>query len=140
MTRWEYARLESTDQGINVRFTHRQGWTGLTPEAFFDTLRKLGDEGWELVAALPLSASATFSVPGEPSREPPRDPRDARLGNPTPAGPASAQPPTTIFHVTTDRWLVFKRPQPEAPAGDAGGDVIKGLVGRHLLKGKLPLP
>ncbi len=149
MTRWEYARLESSDAGINVRFTHRQAWTGLAPEAFFETLRKLGDEGWELVAALPLAASANHAAPGEPTREPSRDSRSERdprpvasaAGGPT-SGPASAQPQTTTFHVTTDRWLVFKRPQPDAPPAerDQGADMIKGLVGRQLLKGRLPLP
>ena len=44
VTRWEYARLESTDRGISVICTHREPWIGMSPEAFLDTLRRLGDE------------------------------------------------------------------------------------------------
>jgi hypothetical protein len=120
MTQWEYARLESTERGINVTFTHRQTWAGIAPEAFFHTLGRLGDEGWELVAALPLTLSATSS--------------------PSSASGPSRAPET--YQLTPDRWLVFKRPQPEPPPEqrDAGADMIKGLVGRQLLKGRLPLP
>ncbi|MGH2353091.1 MAG: hypothetical protein ACRDJN_15910 [Chloroflexota bacterium] len=138
MERWEYARLESTATGINVVFTHQQPWSGLAPEAFFDTLRRLGDEGWELVTALPLAATAHYEA--DPDQEQPdrHDPRMARE-------PGRDQPPPQRMNlqVATDRWLLFKRPQPAAPpqqGGDQGADVLKGLVGRQLLKGKLPLP
>jgi hypothetical protein len=57
LTRWEYARLESTGSGVGVVFTHREPWPRQAPETFFDTMRRLGDEGWEVVSALPLGAS-----------------------------------------------------------------------------------
>ena len=119
VTRWEYARLESTDRGISVVFTHREAWTGVPPEAFFDTLRRLGDEGWELVAALPLAALAEGT---------------------------SFQPGMRL-QVMTDRWLVFKRPQPETGSAETGtpgapatpgADVVRSLAGQ-LLKSKLPV-
>ena len=108
MTRWEYARLASTADGVDVVFTHRQAWTRQSPELFFDTLRRMGDEGWEVVSAMPLSI-------GE------------KAGG---------------FTVESDRWLLFKRPLPEPPAGQdtKGEDMLKGFVGRQLLKGRLPLP
>jgi hypothetical protein len=108
MTRWEYARLSSTGDGVDVIFTHRQGWPRQAPDLFFDTLRRLGDDGWELVSALPL----TISSAGE------------------------------AFKVEPDRWLLFKRPLPEPPPGQEmkGEDVLKGIVGRQLLKGRLPIP
>jgi hypothetical protein len=152
MTRWEYARLESSERSINVVFTHRQAWTGIAPDAFFQTLGRLGDEGWELVAALPLLATAsaaqtaaattgaagTAGVPDPRERRDPRDPRPAPPSSPT---PLPLQPMT--LQVSPDRWLVFKRLQPE-PGEEQGigpaADVIKGLVGRRLLKGGLPLP
>ena len=108
MTRWEYARLSSTGEGVDVIFTHRQGWPRQAPDLFFDTLRRLGDDGWELVSALPL----TLSAAGE------------------------------TFKLEPDRWLLFKRPLPEPAPGQEmkGEDVLKGIVGRQLLKGRLPLP
>ncbi len=138
MPKWEYARLESSDVGINVVFTHRPPWTGLPPEAFFETLRRLGDDGWELVAAIPLVATAMPVAPEPaPSRQPERE-RMERYG-PTRAAP-EPPPPASGWNVRTgtDRWLVFKRPQPEA-APPPGADVLKGLSGQ-LLKGRLPLP
>ena len=120
MTKWEYARLESSDQGVSVVFSHQVPWTGLAPEAFFDTLRRLGDEGWELVTAIPLAAQARFES-------------EERAAGPT------------LQHMRlrldTDRWLVFKRPQPEAPESkSAQTDLVKDLVQRQLLKGRFPLP
>jgi hypothetical protein len=114
MTRWEYARLESTDQGVGVVFTHREAWPKQGPEAFFATLRQLGDEGWELVSALPLGAAV-------------RHPQ---------------QPDQLQLRVEPDRWLLFKRPLPDPPASQEkkGEDVLKDIVGRQLLKGRLPLP
>jgi hypothetical protein len=141
MPKWEYARLESTDAGINVVFTHRQAWTGLAPEAFFETLRRLGDDGWELVAALPLLATAApVAVDAAPAREQAGRERIERYGQAPPPEP----PATTTWNVRigTDRWLVFKRAQPEAapqPSGAQSADVLKGLGGQ-LLKGRLPLP
>jgi hypothetical protein len=158
MTRWEYARLESTERGINVVFTHRQAWTGITPESFFQTLGRLGDEGWELVAALPLTAMAAgvpvpASAPagagtsvsagaGVADSRDARDSRDPRERAAPPSAAALQLPQNVTLQVTPDRWLVFKRPQPEpAPEQSSqGADIIKGVVGRQLLKGRLPLP
>ena len=108
MTRWEYARLQSTGQGVDVVFTHQQPWPRQTPELFFDTLRRMGEDGWEMVSALPLTVS----------------------------------PEGSGYKVEPDRWLLFKRPLPEAPAGQEmkGEDMLKGIVGRQLLKGRFPLP
>jgi len=120
MTRWEYARLKSTDEGLDVVFTHRQAWPAQAPEQFFDTLRRLGDEGWEVVSAMPLSAASRVDWAGK------GDP-DKRAGE---------------FTVQPDRWLLLKRPVEEAPAKQEtkGEDVLKGIVGRQLLKGRLPIP
>jgi hypothetical protein len=112
VTRWEYARLSSTGEGVDVIFTHQQGWPRQAPDLFFDTLRRLGDDGWELVSALPLTLSA--------------------------GGPGS-----DTFKVEPDRWLLFKRPLPEPVAAaqeTKGEDLLKGIVSRQLLKGRLPLP
>jgi hypothetical protein len=108
VTRWEYARLSSTKGGVDVQFTHRQAWPSQAPDLFFDTLRRLGDDGFELVTALPLTISAGKEE----------------------------------FTVEPDRWLLFKRPLPEAPASTEmkGEDMLKGIVGRQLLKGRIPLP
>ncbi|MGI8423278.1 MAG: hypothetical protein ACR2NO_04065 [Chloroflexota bacterium] len=109
MTRWEYARLQSTGEGVDVVFTHRPAWARQGPELFFDTLRRMGDDGWELVSAMPL---------------------------------AWKHPPGDTYVTEPDRWLLFKRPLPEAPATQEmkGEDVLKGIVGRQLLKGRIPLP
>lgn len=114
MARWEYARLESVAEGVGVVFSHRQPWPRQAPEAFFDTLRRLGDEEWELVAALPLAASV----------------KDAK------------SPQSMSLRIEPDRWLLFKRPLPDPPPDQAmkGEDMLKDLVSRQLLKGRLPLP
>ncbi|HEU5317496.1 MAG TPA: hypothetical protein VFX49_15395 [Chloroflexota bacterium] len=93
---------------MDVVFSHRQAWARQSPELFFDTLRRLGDEGWEVVSAMPLAVAEK-------------------------AGGFSVEP---------DRWLLFKRPLPEPQTGHEtkGEDVLKGIVGRQLLKGRLPLP
>ncbi|MDQ3700042.1 MAG: hypothetical protein M3442_03865 [Chloroflexota bacterium] len=119
MTKWEYARLESTERGVSVVFTHREPWAGLASSAFFETLGRLGDEGWEVVSALPLAAAADFESQG-----------------------SSGQPPTPQkmrLRLETDRWLLFKRPQPAEPESRSSHpDLVKNLVERQLLKGKLP--
>jgi hypothetical protein len=152
MTRWEYARLESTDAGVGVVFSHRQPWQRLAPEAFFDALRQLGDEGWELVSAMPLAAVATSAAtepgpaaPPAPAGPPGRDPRDARDARDL-REPREPHPPPPgrrlSLRVGTDRWLIFKRPLPDEPPdqASAGADMLKGIVSRHVLKGRLPLP
>jgi hypothetical protein len=119
LLKWEYARLESTATGVGVVFTHREPWTGLPPESFFDTLRRLGDEGWELVTAIPLAAGAEFET------------------EPRPSGPTLQR---MRLRLDTDRWLVFKRPQPIEPERGQQADLVKDLVQRQLLKGRLPFP
>jgi hypothetical protein len=121
MNRWEYARLESTAKGVNVVFSHREAWTEIAPDAFFDTLRRLGDEGWELVSAMPLAAAADFE---SDSRSHPSGPLLQRMR----------------LRLDTDRWLVFKRPQPAEPEKSSQTDIVRDLVQRQLLKGRLPLP
>lgn len=134
MTRWEYARLESRASGVNVVFTHRQPWTGLSADSFFDALRRLGDEGWEVVSVLPLAAEVT-STPGH-APGPDRD--RERLGHGASEPPAA--PGAMSFAVGTDRWLLLKRVQPELPPGTQQTDMIKDLVSKHVLKGRIPLP
>lgn len=120
MTKWEYARLESTERGVSVVFTHREPWAGLEASAFFETLGRLGDEGWEVVSALPLAAAADFES-------------DVKLG----MGPVTPQ--KMRLRLETDRWLLFKRPQPAEPESKSSHpDLVKNLVERQLLKGKLP--
>ncbi len=112
MTRWEYARLKSTNEGVDVVFTHRQPWASQPPEQFFDTLRRLGDEGWEVVSAMPLAWHQKTA-------------------------------PDPEYVVDPDRWLLLKRPIPEPPPPGQetkGEDLLKGIVGRQFLKGRLPLP
>ncbi len=119
MTKWEYARLESTERGVSVVFTHREPWTGLAPSAFFETLGRLGDEGWEVVSALPLAAAADFESEMQ--------------------APGAYTAHKMRLRLETDRWLLFKRPQPAEPEGrSAQPDLVKNLVERQLLKGKLP--
>ena len=111
MTRWEYARLKSTNDGVDVVFTHRQAWASQPPEQFFDTLRRLGDEGWEVVSAMPLAWH-------------------------------QSEAKTADYVVDADRWLLLKRVVPEPAPGQEtkGEDLLKGIVGRQLLKGRLPIP
>jgi hypothetical protein len=120
LLKWEYARLESTTSGVNVVFTHRESWTGLPGDAFFDTLRRLGDEGWELVTAIPLAAGAEFET------------------EPRPSGPTLQR---MQLRLGTDRWLVFKRPQYQEPErANPQADLVKDLVQKQLLRGRFPLP
>ena len=91
-------------------------------------MRKLGDEGWELVTAVPLAAGAELE-PDSPSS--PSSPSAA-----TRAGARKMR-----LRLETDRWLVFKRPQPPEPEkGSAQADLVRDLVQRQLLKGRFPLP
>lgn len=50
---WEYAFLiwdgDGPDDYRIVRFSHRQAWTPLAGNEYMQTLRELGDEGFELV-------------------------------------------------------------------------------------------
>jgi hypothetical protein len=125
LLKWEYARLESTAEGVNVVFTHHESWTGISADAFFDTMRKLGDEGWELVTAVPLAAGAELEADAPSS----------------PSAATRAGPRKISLRLETDRWLVFKRPQPPEPEkGSAQADLVRDLVQRQLLKGRFPLP
>ena len=133
LTRWEYARLESNDDGVGVVFTHRPAWPRQAPDVFFDTMRRLGDEGWELVSALPLGGSGTLSMNAGTAAGP--------TGSAGPGVPTHAPGQVTV-RLGTDRWLMFKRPVPEPPPSSttSGEDLIKGVISRQLLKGRLPLP
>jgi hypothetical protein len=151
MTKWEYARLQSQETGLNVVFTHRPAWTGLAPEAFFETLRRLGDEGWELVAAIPLAADAAYEYAPEPApghEERSRDERerwpDGRDGRSPTAAAAAAHaargPQRMTLQVGTDRWLMFKRPQPEPPSKPSGPvGMLKELAPIPPVLKRLPL-
>jgi hypothetical protein len=50
---WEYAILvwdgDGRDDYRIVRFSHRQAWTPIAGNEYIQTLRELGDEGFELV-------------------------------------------------------------------------------------------
>jgi len=52
-TPWEYAIMvwdgEGRDDYRIVRFSHRQAWSPIDGDAYMQTLRELGDEGFELV-------------------------------------------------------------------------------------------
>lgn len=149
MTKWEYARLQSLATGVNVVFTHRPAWTGLAPESFFETLRRLGDEGWELVAAIPLAADASYEYAPQPAQaheDRRRDERwsDDRGGRATVAAPPSPDSPSgpqrMSLQVSTDRWLMFKRPQPEPPSKPSSPvDMLKDLAPIPPILKKLPL-
>jgi hypothetical protein len=57
MQRWEYAELlwGGRDRGAvrMVTFTHRaERWEPLDRGACLETVRRLGDEGWEMVSAV----------------------------------------------------------------------------------------
>jgi hypothetical protein len=135
LRRWEYARLESTDDGVGVVFSHRPAWPRQAPDAFFDTLRRLGDEGWELVSALPLGGTGTLTMGagGPPGPG----------GGSSPAGQTRAERAEQVtMRLGTDRWLMFKRTVPEPPPsqGTTGEDLLKGVISRQILKGRLPLP
>lgn len=50
---WEYAIMiwdgEGRDDFRIVRFSHRDAWTPISGNEYMQTLRELGDEGFELV-------------------------------------------------------------------------------------------
>ncbi|MFN8590493.1 MAG: hypothetical protein U0031_03445 [Thermomicrobiales bacterium] len=50
---WEYAIMvwdgDGRDDYRIVRFSHRQAWTPIAGSEYLQTLRELGDEGFELV-------------------------------------------------------------------------------------------
>lgn len=50
---WEYAILiwdgEARDDYRIVRFSHRNAWSPIGANEYMDTLRELGDEGFEMV-------------------------------------------------------------------------------------------
>ena len=92
LLKWEYARLESTADGVNVVFTHHESWTGIPADAFFDTMRKLGDEGWELVTAVPLAAGAEFEPDSLSRRHGGRPPPDAPAPGDRPLAGLQAPP------------------------------------------------
>ena len=92
LLKWEYARLKSTADGVNVVFTHHDSWTGIPADAFFDTLRKLGDEGWELVTAVPLAAGAEFDAQFPLPRHGRRPPPDAAAPGDGPLAGLQAPP------------------------------------------------
>lgn len=52
-TPWEYAIMvwdgENRDDYRIVRFSHRQAWSPIDGDAYMQTMRELGDEGFELV-------------------------------------------------------------------------------------------
>ena len=52
-TPWEYAIMvwdgEGRDDYRIVRFSHRQAWSPIDGDAYMQTMRELGDEGFELV-------------------------------------------------------------------------------------------
>lgn len=52
MQRWEFALLSWGAGLTEVGFTHHDSWRELPGEEFWDTLRRLGDEGWELVSVI----------------------------------------------------------------------------------------
>lgn len=51
MQRWEFALLTWSREKTEVGFTHHESWRSLAPEDLWDTLRRLGDEGWEMSSA-----------------------------------------------------------------------------------------
>ena len=52
MQRWEFGLLTWGEGKTEVGFTHHERWRGLAQEEFWEVLRRLGDEGWEMVSAL----------------------------------------------------------------------------------------
>ena len=52
MRSWEYALLTWSSDETKVGFTHHESWRKLNGEEFWDVLRRLGDEGWEMVSVL----------------------------------------------------------------------------------------
>lgn len=50
---WEYAIMiwdgEGRDDYRIVRFSHRNAWSPISANEYMDTLRELGDEGFEMV-------------------------------------------------------------------------------------------
>ncbi len=52
-TPWEYAVMvwdgEGSDDYRVVRFSHRSAWSPIAGNEYMQTLRELGDEGFELV-------------------------------------------------------------------------------------------
>jgi hypothetical protein len=52
MPSWEYALLSWSTEEMKVGFTHHESWRKLDREEFWDVLRRLGDEGWEMLSVL----------------------------------------------------------------------------------------
>ncbi|MCC7104263.1 MAG: hypothetical protein IT307_03905 [Chloroflexi bacterium] len=52
MQAWEFALLSWGRELTEVGFTHHDTWRGLSGSEFWDVLRRLGDEGWEMVSSL----------------------------------------------------------------------------------------
>ena len=54
MQKWEYAQINWEGAGMgkhrSVEFTHHESWTKVGGNELFPLLRRLGEEGWELVA------------------------------------------------------------------------------------------
>jgi hypothetical protein len=52
MQSWEFALLTWQPGRTAVGFTHHETWRALAGEEFWDVMRRLGDDGWELVSAI----------------------------------------------------------------------------------------
>jgi hypothetical protein len=50
MQHWEFAMLTWGGGETQVGFTHHESWRHQAGEEFWEIMRRLGDEGWELVS------------------------------------------------------------------------------------------
>lgn len=58
MQRWEYATLESRGSyDIRINFSHGPSWAKVGYKEYWTVLKRLGDEGWEMVCASGIDAS-----------------------------------------------------------------------------------
>ena len=64
--RWEYAELVWAGSGRGdtreVVFTHRDRITGIKGDELLGTLRRLGEDGWEMLTVMHGRASAMLRV------------------------------------------------------------------------------
>ena len=52
ISRWECACLTWSKEDMKVGFARHESWRTLDVDEFWDTLRRLGDEGWEMLSTI----------------------------------------------------------------------------------------
>lgn len=64
MVRWEYANFAAVSTGVVLMINGVLQDIANNPKKPFEVLNKMGEEGWEMVAALPVYPPSPDSVGG----------------------------------------------------------------------------